>query len=278
MKVSVIVPAYNAEAFLHAALESAWNQTIPPDEIIVASDGSTDGTANVARGAGARVLELPKGNGAIARNAAAKEAIGERLFFLDADDLWVPTKIERHLAVGAPLILDNAQPFTDSGESFSWLGGLPVSGELPWRRLLNHKAWPSGSGFSVLREAYWGVGGFNPELTKFQDVDFWVRCAAHCGTFINLPEVLTRYRIVRGSVSKVVRRHEQNLETMLSGWDFAADSDKKKMRALADLLAAEFLPWPDALRHLVRARSMVANRYYWKCVLGSLRRTIGRTA
>lgn len=97
--VSCIIPVYNGERFLAEGIESLLAQTRPPDEIIVVDDGSTDGSADVARSFGDRVRYVHQENAgpAAARNRGIREATGDFISFLDADDLWEPTKLERQL-------------------------------------------------------------------------------------------------------------------------------------------------------------------------------------
>lgn len=89
MSVSVVIPAYNAEQYLGAAIDSALKSSQPPDEIIVVDDGSTDRTAEVAAGFGGvvSVIEGSHAGAAAARNRGAARAGGSALMFLDADDL-----------------------------------------------------------------------------------------------------------------------------------------------------------------------------------------------
>ena len=98
--VSVVIPVFNGERYLAAALESVAGQTRPPQEIIVVDDGSRDGSSAVARAfAGVRYVAQEHRGQSAARNHGAALARGEYLAFLDADDLWVGDKLERQLAV-----------------------------------------------------------------------------------------------------------------------------------------------------------------------------------
>ena len=99
-KVSILIPAYNAERFVGAALQSALDQTWPDTEIIVVDDGSKDQTYAVAkRYESAKVKILRQGNrgAAAARNAALRQAQGDFLQYLDADDLLSPDKIREQV-------------------------------------------------------------------------------------------------------------------------------------------------------------------------------------
>lgn len=94
-RVSAAIPAYNAERFLADAIRSVLGQTQPPFECLIIDDGSTDSTADVARSyEGVRCISQPNGGDAHARNRAIAEAHGDLIAFLDADDVWLPRKLE----------------------------------------------------------------------------------------------------------------------------------------------------------------------------------------
>ncbi len=95
--VSVVVPAHNAAGFLADTVESALAQTYAPIEVVVVNDGSTDDTAAVAAALGDRITYVEQSNAgpAAARNTALRHTSGELIAFLDADDLWAPTRVER---------------------------------------------------------------------------------------------------------------------------------------------------------------------------------------
>lgn len=99
-QVSVIVPAYNCEPYVAAAVESVLGQGHDGLELIVVNDGSTDGTMRVLepyRGQ-LRVLEQQNAGAAAARNAGLQAAQGEFIAFLDADDWWYPSRLPAQLA------------------------------------------------------------------------------------------------------------------------------------------------------------------------------------
>jgi len=93
MRISVVIPAYNAEPFMRRCLQSVFAQTLKPHEIIVMDDGSTDKTAALAAELGARVLSGPNRGPSFARNEAMRAASGEWIALLDADDLWGPQQV-----------------------------------------------------------------------------------------------------------------------------------------------------------------------------------------
>jgi len=99
--VSVIIPTYNSAKYIEEALESVFKQTLQDFEIIVVDDGSTDGTGEILKDYSDRIKYIFQKNSgpASARNKGIKIARGEYIAFLDADDLWMPTKLEKQVAM-----------------------------------------------------------------------------------------------------------------------------------------------------------------------------------
>src|SRR4051812_6488850 len=113
---SIIVPAYNAEPFIHEAIKSAQRQTLRDVEIIIVDDCSGDGTWNAISAAAADPRVIPirrtaRGGPAAARNLAISQARGRWVSLLDADDLYQPERLERLVALAearaADLLADN---------------------------------------------------------------------------------------------------------------------------------------------------------------------------
>ncbi|MDA1266721.1 MAG: glycosyltransferase family 2 protein [Planctomycetota bacterium] len=95
-RIACVIPAYNRERSLGRAIESALNQSFPPAEVLVADDGSTDRSVEIARGYGDRVRVLLGENGgaAVARNRGVTAATAEWIAFLDSDDYWTEDHLE----------------------------------------------------------------------------------------------------------------------------------------------------------------------------------------
>ncbi|HXJ78360.1 MAG TPA: glycosyltransferase family A protein [Candidatus Methylomirabilis sp.] len=197
--VSVIVPAYNRERYLGAALESALGQDHQPLEIIVVDDGSTDGTARVARSfTGVRYLYQSNQGAASARNAGIAASRGEHLAFLDSDDVWAPEKLRlqvdalrQHPGVG--YCLTRLQNFLEPGCPVpSWIGPEQFSRA------------EFGIGTCTLmarREVFDRVGGFDPQYRWASDKDWFFRAKDARIALAILPEVLVHRRIHDGNLS-----------------------------------------------------------------------------
>ena len=101
MRIGVVVPCLNGERYLAEALESIAAQTRPPDDVVLVDNGSTDRSAQIARDHGVRVVRTPtpRGGAGDARDFGIAALDTPVLAFLDADDRWAPTKLERQAAL-----------------------------------------------------------------------------------------------------------------------------------------------------------------------------------
>lgn len=191
--VSVIIPYYNGSKFIENTLNSVFNQTVSPLEIIIVDDGSTKKESNILDQYIDRVKVIKQANTGVsaARNTAISESHGEWVAFLDQDDLWQTTKLEKqwefiqknpnskaiHTAVLAikedgreveykkkALMLDD---FLDAHPNPSYLSSTFINKKL------------------ILK-----AGLFNPILDYSQDLDLFLRCSQYC-TFDYIDEALT---------------------------------------------------------------------------------------
>lgn len=183
--VSVIIPTYNYGRFIKAAIDSALGQTHAPLEVIVVDDGSTDDTAEVVAAFGERVNYIKQENAGVcaARNRGVAESRGELIAFLDADDIWEPTKIAKQVVkfddpeVG--LVHCGMRVFdSDSGETIEFhLEGSEadtVENLLLWKQPLI--VGPGGT-VMVTRRAFDDAGDFDTRAKVGEDWDFCYRVA-----------------------------------------------------------------------------------------------------
>jgi glycosyltransferase involved in cell wall biosynthesis len=205
MSVCTIIPAYNAEAFLHKALDSVLSQTAPVDEIIVVDDGSKDATCAVVESYAPRVrLIRQKNQGpAAARNLGVKSSTAAFISFLDADDAWQPQKVEKQLAAfaqtpGAVLCYTGVtHVHTDGGwqEDFP---AQPIDTLRAELRIGNPRLVPSC--VMVSREAFVKAGGFDTALKGSEDWDFAI-ALQELGPFCMVDEPLCLYQVSDNSLS-----------------------------------------------------------------------------
>lgn len=218
-KVSVIVPAYNAAQTIPAALRSALTQDLAPHEVIVVDDGSKDGTADlVARDfPDVRLVRQENAGPSAARNAAAALAEGEWLAFLDADDLWLPQKLQlqAQALAGAPDVgMCSTSWVRDMSQAPQRIstGSIPTR-RITWGEILRLNRFQTSTAL-VRRDLWTRVGGFRPEIDGTEDWDFWMRVAQYTDDLhLDLPLVV--YRDEQASYSKNSRRVYDAMHRML---------------------------------------------------------------
>ena len=208
-KVSVIIPSYNSEKTVPLTVESALAQTYKDIEVIVVDDGSTDGTRQALAPYMDRIRYIPQENKkhSGARNTGVKAAQGEYLAFLDSDDLWLPEKIERQVAVldqhpdvvlvacVARYIDQEGNPARSSGRPVERYSGVVEEPSNWTRRLFLGDAVPGGgSSAMVRREALLQAGMFDEGLDYAEDWDTWMR-VSFLGKFVLIPDALLLFRV-----------------------------------------------------------------------------------
>jgi glycosyltransferase involved in cell wall biosynthesis len=199
--VSCIVPTYNGEAYLAEALDSIVAQTYAPLEIIVADDGSTDRTLDIAARYRVRVLAQANAGPAAARNLGLREASGQFVAFLDQDDVWHSEKLTRQMArfdlrPELDLSVAHVQRF--------WTVELPAQEQ----RFRDHRVATALPGyitgtFLVRRRVFDVVGPFDTGV-RFADSMEWYLRARQRGIVAELlPDVLLRHRMHGRNLSQV---------------------------------------------------------------------------
>ena len=214
LKVDVVIPAFNAERWIYEAVKSTQEQTLAPAKIIVVDDGSMDRTGEIVKSIALRddrvsYIRIDQSGASVARNTGILHSSSEFIAFLDADDVWLPRKLELQMEVfskskrslgfvhsayfmmdrdGKPL--KRARVFSPKlrGDLFlSILEGYPVSG--------------SASSVVARRERLDEAGYFDERLFFGEDLDLWIRLARVDGVDFT-PEPVVGIRTHRASLQR----------------------------------------------------------------------------
>jgi glycosyltransferase involved in cell wall biosynthesis len=215
--ISVVIPTFNDVGRIGDALQSIVNQTTPPGEVVVADDGSDDGTDGLVRAfaaqhAGAttvRYVRLPARSGAAtARNLAIAVARGDWIANCDSDDVWAPTKLERQVAFWREwrgsrrltLLGTYGYNINDAKRVISAASMGPTS-ESEYDALRQRGAifFVIHSSALFSRADFFAIGGYTSEYGAADDYPFFCRMADR-GVVVNMTEPLVYYRKRTGSV------------------------------------------------------------------------------
>ena len=255
-KVSVIIPAYNHERYVGAAIESVLNQTLESFELIVVDDGSTDGTADIVAGytdARVRLIRQENRGTAATLNRGLDLAQGEYVAILNSDDLYAPQRlatlilelennIDAGLAFSRIRLIDSKEAVLTSGLEYEWLKRAYAKHEATGNMLLS-LLWDnfvcSTSNFVFRRSLIRAVGKFSP-LRYVNDLDFLFRVLSRYGHVFVLKSLLD-YRI--HATNTIKTRQECHAEFILElSWVIA--------RALNDSLFLEKVKINDLFAEL----------------------------
>lgn len=293
MKVSVVIPCYNARRYVDATLRSVAAQQWPDIEVIVVDDGSTDGSAQHIEAAhpSVRVLRQPNQGVAAARNAGIAAARGDWIAFLDADDLWLPGKLAAQFellgrSAGARMaytawhVWTSQAPTPSAEESAEFerqRGARSWDGPSGWiypQLLLDCEVWTTTvlAERSLLDE----LGGFDAGLRIGEDYDLWLR-ASRLTPIMRVPQPLALYRMHPSSITKAappVNYQANVLERAISRWGLRSPDGRSADRDAVNRALARC--WCDyAGAHLgagdlQRARhgSAMSLRAQWRQMLG----------
>lgn len=214
LRVSVVIPAHNAAGTIRAAVDSALTQTLTEIEVIVVDDASTDATAAVVETIAdprVKLLRRERNAGSSAtRNAGIAAACGTWVGFLDADDVWLPRKLEVQLramdAVPGCLASQVSAYMVDADlKPLALRRCVPDPAPLlTFLRFQNMAA--ACSSWVVDRALLNRVGGFDPDLVMHEDWDLILRITPYAKP-ISIPEPLTLYRQHPGNRSRDVDSH-----------------------------------------------------------------------
>jgi glycosyltransferase involved in cell wall biosynthesis len=276
--VSVVIPTFNRSATIAAAIESVLQQTYHDIEVIVVDDGSTDGTPEVLRRFGdhVRVVRQANAGPSSARNRGVAIARGCLLAFLDSDDVWLPEKIERQVALlsrGGDAIcccVCNATLMGVSGidgTSFKVAGVSTSIKSGYWKnpsQVLATRFLLFNQVMMVRRDAMQKIGGFRDDLWLLEDYDLALRLSLFgAWGIISEPLVIKHNETVGIGVQgmndhcRSLRAQEKVLRSFLS------------LQALKDKQTKRLITW--TLRFIgmeIRARQLAGSRYTMSSLVG----------
>jgi glycosyltransferase involved in cell wall biosynthesis len=264
--VSVVIPAYNAAGFVSRAIESCLAQTYRPIEIIVVDDGSSDNTAEIVSRFShpVRLIQRANGGPAAARNDGAREATGDWLALLDADDYWFPDKLRVQLQQ-QDISPDVAVVYC----LFDNYSGMQVPSEVTFEDLWNYN-WIGNSSALVRRSAFTAIGGFHEDraMISVEDYNLWIRLAAAGWRLVLCPHVLVHYEPGVGiswDFDRLLRASLYNLDDL----EKAIPVDKSKVDAKRREVQEEFARRALGSRHMAVARRGFRKVFFSKPTLRS---------
>jgi glycosyltransferase involved in cell wall biosynthesis len=279
--VSIVIPTYNRCRYLVEAVECVLAQTYEPIEVIVVDDGSTDGTAAAMERFVGRAQYLTQENQgpSAARNLGIGHSTGEYIAFLDSDDLWAPTKVEKQVAIleRSPQVgvvfCEALRLDCQTGETRARPVGAEMRGDLRRKLLRRNCITGSASAAMVRRACFEKVGVFDEALRSAEDWDMWIRLSRECH-FDFVPERLVTLRNHGGNLHKkieLMHDHQRRvLERAFEGDPVDRGNRWLRRRSLADIhfdAGDEYYAagqYRNALRHLAQSVTLwpFDRRYY----------------
>ncbi|MEM7166542.1 MAG: glycosyltransferase [Planctomycetota bacterium] len=232
--VSVIVPLYNVERFVEKAIRSVLEQTFADFELLIVDDGSTDNSVQICRGVEdprIRILSQENRGVAEARNHGIRAARGEFVALLDADDMWVPEKLQQHVeqlrAHSNVGISFSRCMFIDEHDSPAGLYQMSKIRDVEAEDFLYRS--PVGNGSTAvmrrqvfldaaIEDAELGECYFDPDraLHPSEDVECWFRIATTTDwLFLGIAAPLTHYRLNAAGHSADVEKKSRSWERLL---------------------------------------------------------------
>lgn len=247
-EISVVIPVYNAAGTIAATIGSVLAQTFPRFEIVAVDDGSSDASLDILLGIAAqdarlRVISQRNGGVSSARNLGAGMAASPLVAFLDADDLWAPEKLARHIALhrDEPLLAASYARIAFIARDAAMLeGARTVSTLCPHAPrladVLGENPVCTASNLVVRRDWFVTLGGFDERLNFAEDQEFVARLVARGGKVDGIDGVLTGYRFSPDGLSM---DHAQ----MHAGWRVLVDRyiDDAAVRASLEALYCRYI-------------------------------------
>jgi len=239
--VSVVIPNYNYAQYVGDAVDSALAQTYADIEIIVVDDGSTDASGDVLLNYRDSIRTISQQNRGVAaaRNSGVAASLGEFVAFLDADDEWLPKKIEKQVAMfrSCPtfgLVHVGVDEIDADGNSLRHrLEGSSGDATNDLLTLGRIGVLGGGSGLMVPRKVFDEVGGFDSQMSTSADWDLFYQVARRYPIGF-VPEILMKYRIHNANMHANVSLMEHDM-TLAFDKAFGSGNDANKSKAYGDL-------------------------------------------
>lgn len=287
VKVSVVIPTYNAEAFIKNTLDSVLRQTYPDFECIVVDDGSTDATLEVLNNITDTRIKIIKqdnsGGPACPRNVGLMAAQGDYIFLFDADDIMLPEKLAISVAAldanpDADLLFTNFCSIDEFGNLldpnylssydtfWNFVNALPISGgcvfiaaEQLYSSLI-HLNFIGTSSVALRRASLSKLDRFNEELKNSDDRLFWINFSkSHSAIFVN--NILHQYRIQPNGItsSGFLRRGPSKIKA-LKIIESECD-DKILLKVIKRQLANDYLAMAYSYKATNNVQEIISNAY-----------------
>ena len=220
-RVSVVIPAYNAERYLRETLDSVLAQTYRDLEVLVVDDGSTDTTRDVVRSYGepVRCIEQENAGPSPARNRGIREARGDLVAFVDSDDLWLPEKLAEQVplfddAGRVGLVYCHVARVDASGRPVGTPQAPKPKGDVFDQFLFRNHCGTSGA--VVRRECFDRCGVFPEDMVWAEDWHLWLRIARHYA-FQAVDRVLVHHRVHGGALTRQHEKAYRGARSVLEG-------------------------------------------------------------
>lgn len=262
-KVSVCIPAFQAEEYLQRVVESALAQNYDDFEVIVVDNNSSDGTPEILRGFHDERLRVIRNSATLPYvenfNLAIGNSRGEFVKLVCADDILKPDCIAEQAAVleampDIALVAVKCDFIDDDDEliiAARGLGGLegPIPAQRAVRRIIHSGCNPVGAPLAGMfrRADFDSVGGFTADYPFMSDIDLWVRLLG-CGDFFGVPAAHASFRIRSGSISGLTSLRAQLAQSV--AFEKAVHSDPRWQLSRADLIRGRIRSHEQTLRRL----------------------------
>ena len=243
-RFSVVMPVFNCERYIGEAIQGVIQQSYPALELIVVDDGSNDGTAEIVQHFSKRLptLYVRQNNQgpSAARNRGAALAQGDWIAFLDADDVWLPTKLLTHR--DHIMAHPNAVLFWSDWRYMDHKGD-PIQrrpGDGPFSRVVfGHPSLPIPSSVAMRKDVFERTQGFDQALRHSEDIEYFARLATRFSVQF-IAQTLVRYRTHKTQLHLNLRVAADNWPRVDQSLARLWHDDRRKLRALAEHSAIRY--------------------------------------